>query len=621
MPVTNGATLSNGITNGTANGTANGLDHGKKEVKIFTPIGMLGYGYPMNDFWAGIAMNPDAIICDSGSTDSGPQKLALGTTTCPRESYIQDFLPILEACYNHKIKVLISSAGGDGSDDHTNDFVDIIKEISAQKGYQFRTIAIYSEINKDLLSNALTAGRISPCGPVPELTAKNIKSAVRVVAQMGAEPFLHAMNQHPDFDIIISGRAYDPAPYAAFAEYHGVDRATAYHMGKIMECGALCAVPKGKCAMATVRPGSFDIEPTSMKEACTTISVASHTLYEKSRPDLLPGPGGVLDLSYSKYEQVTDRKVRVSCSKFIDKDYTVKLEGSRTNGYRSSLMGCFRDPILISQLDHMLNSARQFVAERHSNKDYNIHFHVYGNKEERPKEVFVVGEVRAETQKLATLIASLVRIVFIHGPYPGQKATSGNFAMLFPPLEIPLGPVCEFNVYHLLSVSQEEAVSLFPLKVIEVGPGSTARNNSQKASLPANGLPLNKAKINATKNGVLDEESLSVLAEKSGGLLTLGDVASVIRSKNAGPYELTFDVMFPSASIMEAVEATKILDKVNLAQLYGVDEKDVIACMYWKPASAFKFTIPRPRVSGMFGEDDVHGATQHVPLMQLKIPV
>ena len=47
----------------------------------------------------------------------------------------------------------------------------------------------------------------------------------------------------------------------------------------------------------------------------TTASVAAHTLYEKTHPFLLAGPGGTLDLSNCKYEQVTDRRVRVSGSK------------------------------------------------------------------------------------------------------------------------------------------------------------------------------------------------------------------------------------------------------------------------------------------------------------------
>lgn len=67
-------------------------------------------------------------------------------------------------------------------------------------------------------------------------------------------------------------------------------------MGKIMECGALCALPKGKTIVATMHQDSFDLTPVSPLERCTPTSVAAHTFYEKTRPDQLPGPGGILHL-------------------------------------------------------------------------------------------------------------------------------------------------------------------------------------------------------------------------------------------------------------------------------------------------------------------------------------
>lgn len=70
----------------------------------------------------------------------------------------------------------------------------------------------------------------------------------------------------------------------------------AWHMGKILECGALCALPKGKTIVARVQKDNFILTPISPLERCTPLSVCAHTTYEKTRPDLLAGPGGVLDL-------------------------------------------------------------------------------------------------------------------------------------------------------------------------------------------------------------------------------------------------------------------------------------------------------------------------------------
>ena len=93
----------------------------RESLNIFTPIGCVGYGYNTEIFWDTIENHDvDAIICDSGSTDSGPQKLALGHTTVPRESYEADLEPMVAAAHACHIPVIITSAGGDGASDHVD---------------------------------------------------------------------------------------------------------------------------------------------------------------------------------------------------------------------------------------------------------------------------------------------------------------------------------------------------------------------------------------------------------------------------------------------------------------------------------------------------------------------
>ena len=253
-------------------------------------------------------------------------------------------------------------------------FVDIINNIVSTRGYRsLEVLKIYAEISKDAVTTALhsSLSRIGPCGGgVPPLTDEAISSATRIVAQMGIQPFLSAMHDYPDYDIIIAGRAYDPAPYAAFCVYHNVvDLGVAYHMGKIMECGAQCATPKTREALATIRKDSFDVTPLDSSAKCTTLSVAAHTLYEKSRPDFHYGPDGMLDLTHTTYTQLSDgRSVRVKGSKFHsstrDSKWTIKLEGARTNGYHSVFMGGCADPILISQIDEIIPRVKAYVASK-----------------------------------------------------------------------------------------------------------------------------------------------------------------------------------------------------------------------------------------------------------------
>ncbi|SRR5690554_798125 len=96
------------------------------------------------------------------------------------------------------------------------------------------------------------------------------------------------------------------------------------------------------------------------------------------------------------------------------------------------------------------------------------------------------------------------------------------------------------------------------------------------------------------------------------------DVASVIRSKNSGPYELTFDVIFKDVEMYEKVKRRAIFNEKMFAELYLIPESEVMGVVHFDPAKAIKITIVRPIPSGALGETDVYGAQQHSPLMKLE---
>ena len=61
----------------------------------------------------------------------------------------------------------------------------------------------------------------------------------------------------------------------------------------------------------------------------------------------------------------------------------------------------------------------------------------------------------------------------------------------------------------------------------------------------------------------------------------LVDVASVIRSKNSGPYELTFDVIFKDFEVYQKVKAAGIFNEKMFAKLYGIEEKEVMGVVHF----------------------------------------
>jgi len=103
-------------------------------------------------------------------------------------------------------------------------------------------------------------------------------------------------------------------------------------------------------------------------------------------------------------------------------------------------------------------------------------------------------------------------------------------------------------------------------------------------------------------------------------MTTLKDLAQVIRSKNSGPFELTFDVIFADKAPYECTKASGVLTRELICKLYGVPNEDIVSFMFFEPALAFKFTLRRGWAQGSIGERDTFGAQQHAPLLDIAIP-
>ena len=102
-------------------------------------------------------------------------------------------------------------------------------------------------------------------------------------------------------------------------------------------------------------------------------------------------------------------------------------------------------------------------------------------------------------------------------------------------------------------------------------------------------------------------------------VLTIRDLAKVVRSKNAGPFELTFDVMFDDVARYTRVKESGAVTTTSLARAYAIDPETITNFQFFDPALAFKLTIRRPRPQGSVGETDTFGAQQHAPLLDLVI--
>jgi hypothetical protein len=108
-------------------------------MRILSPCGLLGYGFPLASFRKGVAKHPDVIAVDAGSTDAGPQKLGAGVVSVSRLATKKDLLPILTSGRELDIPVIIGSAGGAGAREHVGWTLEIIEEIVREQSLAFDT--------------------------------------------------------------------------------------------------------------------------------------------------------------------------------------------------------------------------------------------------------------------------------------------------------------------------------------------------------------------------------------------------------------------------------------------------------------------------------------------------
>jgi hypothetical protein len=449
-------------------------------VRIYAPVGMLGYGFPERSLQEAVIRKPDVIAVDAGSTDPGPYYLGVGRPYTSRAMVKRDLGLILGAASSLKVPVLVGSAGGSGAKPHVEWTLDIVREVAAEQRLKFRTAVIWSDVERSTIERAIERSEIIDFEAGRTLTAHDVRTCEHIVAQMGVEPIIHALEEGAD--LVIAGRTYDAALAAAVPIMRGCDRGLALHLGKIVECGSLVALPRASDGViAEIHDDYFTVDPADPDKRCTVELVAAHTLYEKSDPYHLHLPGGMIDLTAVRFDAEDPRTVRVAGSRFAAKSpYLVKLEGSARVGYRTLCIGATRDPVMIREIDDVIARSRMKIANDLSAlraEDYSILFRLYGRDgvmgslEPRPvqdpQELTVLIEVVAVSQEIADTVCALARSAMLHIGYSGRIATAGNLAFPYSPAEFPAPEAYEFRIYHLMQVA--DPFQLFPVTWEHVG--------------------------------------------------------------------------------------------------------------------------------------------------------
>ncbi len=423
-------------------------------MKIVALNGLLGYGYSEEALNIAFSEKVDYLGVDAGSTDPGPYYLGSGKSFTDRGAVKRDLSLELPKALEHKAPFIIGTAGGAGSSEHVLWLKDIILEIAKEKNLKFTLGTVFSDVSTEYVLDKFDNGKIIDMSSEFPFDRKSAEASSRIVSQIGIAPIIELLDKK--VDVILCGRACDTAIYAAPCIFEGYNHGLAFHMAKIMECGAMCSEPVAAADVmqAYMYDDYFELRPANPIRRCTVDRVAAHTLYEQSNPYLIFEPDGVCDLTNSKFTQIDERTVRVSGSQFKDaKEKTLKLEGVRCVGYRTICPATIYDPETIRNIDFITNTVMDFVKENTKNTlpedSYTVTFKTSGGPE---SSMGVVMDIVGKTQEIADTVCALVRSRMLHCDYQGRKSTAGNLAFPFSPSDIHVGAVYEFSVFHLAKV-------------------------------------------------------------------------------------------------------------------------------------------------------------------------
>lgn len=440
-------------------------DDPKGPIKVLVPTGSLGAGAREEEVRYGIAQGAQVIATDAGSTDSGAAYLALGISKNNKGSVKRDLKILMQAAHAAKIPIVVGTAGQAGGDKNVNWTRDIAVEVARELGIRPKIALLYSELSKEAVKAKNAAGRVRPLAPAGPLDDATIDACDHIVAAMGPEPYIAALQAGAD--IVLGGRTTDTAVLACYPIMKGAPLGPAWHAGKIGECGAQCTIKTadGAGVLLSIDDGGFDVEPLSAVNTCTPHSVSAHMLYENSDPFLLTEPGGVLDVTATDYQQLDARAVRVTGSAWRPQPYTMKLEGASSGRFQTVMLVGIQDPIVLRNLDafhdrmldRLNHRVRTTIGEAAG--DFHISLRLYGwnavtgekvpDGTPPPREVGVLFVATADTQEMATQIAKACNPWFFH-MYMPEHEEMPSYGFAFTPADIERGPVYEFRLNHVV---------------------------------------------------------------------------------------------------------------------------------------------------------------------------
>ena len=377
--------------------------------RVVSACGALGYGFPAESLATAIQGRIDAIVSDAGSMDAGPYYLGTGEEYFEREAVKSDFRSMVRAGESTGAPVILGSCGMAGGNRNLQWMLDVAKEVFAEEGVHGAKVAVIeSELDPQLVISEFRAGALLPTGRGPDLAEETLADST-IAGQMGIHPIITALEAGARY--VFAGRSCDVALFAADMVRKGIDPGLAYHVGHVLECGALACDPgsPSDCLVAEIfDDGTAYFVAPNPDRACTPYSIAAHSLYEEGHPQLQFYPEGVLVMEHTEFVRRDEKVAGIRGSRFVRPGrpwpWSVKLEGSRRVGARRVSL-VHLDPADLAKVpaDVLVYGRNGVQLEPVRNGD---------------RELGLIVETTSATREGAVLLASLLTHYLIHFGYP-----------------------------------------------------------------------------------------------------------------------------------------------------------------------------------------------------------
>jgi hypothetical protein len=391
--------------------------------RVISPCCILGYGFPRESFEKALDGRVDAIVCDAGSVDAGPFFLGAGASYFASREIRADLERIITAAHRIGCPVVVGSAGLAGGDRNVAAVARIFADVLAHLEVDNATVAtISSEMPAASVIAEFNHGTLWPLGRGIVLNEEALRQST-IVAQMGVHPIVSALEDGAQY--VIAGRACDASIFAADMIRRGINPGLAYHVGHVLEGGAIACEPASPadCLVAEIYDdGSAFFMAPNPQRRCTVHSIAAHSLYGESHPQLRIYPEGVLNTEATEFHAKDVRVAGIRGSRLIrgSTRWSIKLEGVRWLGQRK-LSLLYIDPTDIDKIPADLPVyGRDSVQRRPPEPN-------------RLRDMGILIETTAATQDSALLLATAIRQHLCQFAYPRRSSTGGNITHPFSP--------------------------------------------------------------------------------------------------------------------------------------------------------------------------------------------